>query len=100
DPETGYHVRRVSPTVSLFDVCQRHDPKTHDPAFASVSLVPYLSKPGVVDIWPTTEIICEQGYEIDRPSRLTVHVHSDDDEIEYVTVGGRAVMVIEGSVTF
>jgi len=54
----------------------------------------------VVDVGPTTEIICEQGYEIDRPSRLTVHVHSDDDEIQYVTVGGRAVMVIEGSLTF
>ncbi len=46
-----------------------------------------------------TEIICEQGYEVDRPSRLIVQVLSDDDEISCVQVGGQAVVVIEGSLT-
>jgi len=69
-----------------------------DPATGSASgaLGAYLVKHGVVDVGPTTEIICEQGYEVDRPSRLIVHVHSDDDAIESVAVGGQAVMVIEG----
>lgn len=71
-----------------------------DPATGSASgaLGAYLVKHGVVDVGPTTEIICEQGYEMDRPSRLIVHVHSDDDAIQSVNVGGQAVMVIEGMV--
>jgi trans-2,3-dihydro-3-hydroxyanthranilate isomerase len=73
-----------------------------DPATGSATgaLGAYLVKHGVVDVGPTTEIICEQGYEVDRPSRLIVHVHSEDDEVQSVNVGGQAVMVIEGVVRF
>src|SRR5437660_12300726 len=73
-----------------------------DPATGSASgaLGAYLVKHGVVDVGPTTEIICEQGYAIDCPSRLTVHVHSDEGEIQYATVGGRAGRGIEGCGTF
>ena len=72
-----------------------------DPATGSATgaLGAYLVKHGVVDVGPTTEIICEQGYEIDRPSRLMVHVHSDEDEIQSVHVGGQAVVVIEGVIS-
>ena len=34
---------------------------------------------GVVDVAPTTEIMVEQGYEIERPSQIFVRVESDDD---------------------
>ena len=37
---------------------------------------------GVVDIRPETEITAEQGYEIDRPSRILIQVNSDDDAIQ------------------
>lgn len=73
-----------------------------DPATGSASgaLGAYLVKNGVVDVGPTTEIIMEQGYEIDRPSRILVQVFSDDDKIQEVKVGGQAVMVAEGKLLF
>ena len=42
----------------------------------------------------------EQGYEIDRPSRILVRVFSDDDKIQEIKVGGQAVMVAEGKLLF
>ena len=32
----------------------------------------YLVQNGVVEVGPTTDILIEQGYEIDRPSRILV----------------------------
>ena len=73
-----------------------------DPATGSASgaLGAYLVKNGVVDVGPTTEIVMEQGYEIDRPSRILVQVFSDDDKIQEIKVGGQAVMVAEGKLLF
>ncbi|HZS11099.1 MAG TPA: PhzF family phenazine biosynthesis protein [Nitrospirales bacterium] len=75
---------------------------TEDPATGSASgaLGAYLVQHGVVEVAPTTEIIAEQGYEVDRPSRLLIQVESDDDVIQSVKVGGQAVLVIEGTLTF
>jgi trans-2,3-dihydro-3-hydroxyanthranilate isomerase len=53
-----------------------------------------------VEVRPITEIIAEQGYELDRPSRIHIEVDSDDDEIQKVRVGGQAVMIIEGKLMF
>jgi len=55
---------------------------------------------GVVDVAPMTEIIVEQGYEIDRPSQIFVQVESDDDIIQTVKVGGQCVMTVEGTLKF
>jgi len=73
-----------------------------DPATGSAggALGAYLVKNGVVDVGPTTEVLVEQGYEIDRPSRLTVQVFSDDDAIQEIKVGGQAVMIAEGALMF
>ena len=73
-----------------------------DPATGSASgaLGAYLVKHGVVDIGPTTEIISEQGYEIDRPSKIMIQVFSDDDIIQDIKVGGQVVMVAEGTLVF
>ena len=73
-----------------------------DPATGSASgaLGAYLVKNGVVDVGPTTEIMMEQGYEIDRPSRILVQVFSDDDKIQEIKVGGQAVLVAEGKLLF
>lgn len=90
--ESTVHTRMFASPVGVVE-----DPATGS---ASGALGAYLVKNGVVDVGPTTEILCEQGYEADRPSRLVVHVQSDDDEIQSVHVGGQAVMVIEGSLTF
>jgi trans-2,3-dihydro-3-hydroxyanthranilate isomerase len=55
---------------------------------------------GVIEVRPTTEIVAEQGYEVDRPSRIVIQVESDDDVIQSVKVGGQAVLVVEGTITF
>ena len=73
-----------------------------DPATGSASgaLGAYLVQHGAVEVRPVTEITAEQGYEIDRPSRIFIEVESDDDAIQTVKVGGQAVMLIEGTLTF
>lgn len=73
-----------------------------DPATGSASgaLGAYLVKNGVVDVGPTTEVVIEQGYEIDRPSRILVQVFSDDDMIQEIKVGGQVVMVAEGKMVY
>ncbi len=73
-----------------------------DPATGSASgaLGAYLVKNGVVEVGPTTEVVIEQGYEIDRPSRILVQVFSDDDMIQEIKVGGQVVMVAEGKMVY
>jgi len=73
-----------------------------DPATGSASgaLGAYLVKNGVVDVGPTTEIFSEQGYEIDRPSRILIQVFSDDDMIQKIKVGGQVVLVADGKLRF
>jgi trans-2,3-dihydro-3-hydroxyanthranilate isomerase len=75
---------------------------TEDPATGSASgaLGAYLVRHGVVEVRPITEIIAEQGYEMDRPSLIHIEVESDDDAIQTVKVGGQVVMIIEGRLTF
>jgi trans-2,3-dihydro-3-hydroxyanthranilate isomerase len=73
-----------------------------DPATGSASgaLGAYLVQHGAVEVRPVTEITAEQGYELDRPSRIFIEVESEDDAIQTVKVGGQAVMLIEGTLTF
>lgn len=75
---------------------------TEDPATGSASgaLGAYLVQNGVVEVAARTEIIAEQGYELDRPSRIIIQIDSDDDVIQEVKVGGQVVMVAEGMLTF
>ena len=73
-----------------------------DPATGSAAgaLGAYLLKNGVVEVGPTTELVIEQGYEIDRPSRILVQVYSDDDAIKTIKVGGQVIMVAEGKMMY
>ncbi len=73
-----------------------------DPATGSASgaLGAYLVKNGVVEVGPTTEVVIEQGYEIDRPSRILVQVFSDDDMIQEIKVGGQVMLVAEGKLVY
>jgi trans-2,3-dihydro-3-hydroxyanthranilate isomerase len=86
------HTRMFAPSIGILE-----DPATGS---ASGALGAYLVQNGVVDVAPVTEIIAEQGYEIDRPSRVHIRVDSDDDVIQSVKVGGHCVMVLEGTLKF
>lgn len=92
EPTATVHTRMFAPSIGILE-----DPATGS---ASGALGAYLVQNGVVDVAPTTEIITEQGYEIDRPSCIYVHVDSDDDIIQTVKVGGQCVRVIEGTLNF
>ncbi|NJN69278.1 MAG: PhzF family phenazine biosynthesis protein [Nitrospira sp.] len=86
------HARMFAPKIGILE-----DPATGS---AGGALGAYLVHNGVVEVGPTTEILIEQGYEIDRPSRILVQVKSEDDVIQGVTVGGQCVMVVEGVLRF
>ena len=92
DPFATVHTRVFAPPIGVLE-----DPATGS---ASGALGAYLVQHGVVDVGPTTEIIAEQGYELDRPARIVIQVESDDDAIQEVKVGGQVVLVMEGTITF
>lgn len=92
EPYATVHTRMFAPSIGILE-----DPATGS---ASGALGAYLVQNGVVEVGPMTEVIVEQGYEIDRPSRILVQVESDDDVIQEVKVGGQCVMVAEGTLTF
>lgn len=92
EPFATVHARMFAPSIGI----------PEDPATGSAggALGAYLVQNGAVDVGPMTEIIIEQGYEIERPSRILVQVESDDDMIQSVKVGGQCVMVVEGTLNF
>ncbi len=92
EPFAHVHARMFAPSIGI----------PEDPATGSAggALGAYLVQNGVVEVAPMTEVIIEQGYEIDRPSRILVQVESDDDAIQTVKVGGQCVMVVEGTLNF
>ena len=69
-----------------------------DPATGSASgpLGCYLVRHGLVPGGERVPIVCEQGYEIGRPSRIEVEISGDRDAIHDVRVGGGCVLVGEG----
>ncbi len=92
EPSSTVHARMFAPSIGILE-----DPATGS---ASGALGAYLVQKGVVDVAPTTDIVVEQGYEIERPSQIFVRVESDDDIVKTVKVGGQCVMVVEGTLTF
>ncbi len=69
-----------------------------DPATGSASgpLGCYLVRHGLVEGGERVPIVCEQGYEIGRPSRIEVEISGDRERIREVRVGGGCVLVGEG----
>jgi len=86
------HTRMFAPAIGILE-----DPATGS---ASGAMGAYLVHNGLVEVGPMTELIVEQGYEIERPSRILVQIESDDDAIQEVKVGGQCVMVVEGTLNF
>jgi trans-2,3-dihydro-3-hydroxyanthranilate isomerase len=69
-----------------------------DPATGSACgpLGCYLVKYGLVPSRPESHIICEQGFEMGRPSILHITIGQAHSQINSVKVGGRSVLVGEG----
>ena len=69
-----------------------------DPATGSAAgpLGCYLVRHGLVASGDPAAIVCEQGFEIGRPSRIEVEIRGAREAIREVRVGGGCVLVGEG----
>ena len=92
EPTATVHARMFAPSIGILE-----DPATGS---ASGALGAYLVQNRVVEVTPTTNIVVEQGYEIERPSQIFVQVESEHEVIQTVKVGGQCVMVVEGTLKF
>ncbi|MEY4527280.1 MAG: putative isomerase [Nitrospirota bacterium] len=92
EPDSTVHTRMFAPAIGILE-----DPATGS---ASGALGAYLVHHRIIDAKPTAEIVSEQGYEMDRPSRILIQVDSTDSVIQEVKVGGECVMVVEGELKF
>jgi trans-2,3-dihydro-3-hydroxyanthranilate isomerase len=70
-----------------------------DPATGSASgpLGSYLLYHGVVDADRARAMVSLQGAAMKRPSRIHISIDSNDDRITRVRVGGKSVLVAEGT---
>jgi trans-2,3-dihydro-3-hydroxyanthranilate isomerase len=86
--EATVHARMFAPAAGV----------PEDPATGSASgpLGCYLVRHGLVAAGERVAIVCEQGVEIGRPSRVEVEISGDRDSIHEVRVGGGCVLVGEG----
>jgi trans-2,3-dihydro-3-hydroxyanthranilate isomerase len=89
DPAATAHARHLA----FGTLTPGEDPGTGS---AAGCLSAFLVKEGVLLAAPTAELVIEQGLEIGRPSRITARVDTKGGAIERVCVGGRAVPVGEG----
>ena len=89
---SNVHARMFAPAIGIPE-----DPATGS---ASGALGAYLVQSRIVNVEQKTEIVIEQGYEVERPSRILVQVEMDGEAIETVKVGGQCVMVVEGMLNF
>ncbi len=64
------------------------------------SLIAYMVKHRLVRREPRVRIVCEQGLEMGRPSRLVVEADVSDDRVRSIRVGGTCVTVGEGRLEF
>lgn len=92
EPDSTVHTRMFAPAIGILE-----DPATGS---ASGALGAYLVHHRIIDAKPTAEIVSEQGYEMDRPSRILIQVDSTDSVIQEVKVGGECVTVVEGELKF
>jgi len=69
-----------------------------DPATGSACgpLGCYLVHYGLVPTQPETQVICEQGYEMGRPSLIYITIGQENKNITSVQVGGKSTLVGEG----
>ncbi|MDB5261940.1 MAG: PhzF family phenazine biosynthesis protein [Adhaeribacter sp.] len=88
DPAHTVHGRMFAPAFGI----------PEDPATGSACgpLGCYLVHYNLVSSQPLANIICEQGYEMGRPSLLHITIGNTQQQITSVQVGGKSTLVGEG----
>ena len=88
NPANTVHGRMFAPAFGI----------PEDPATGSACgpLGCYLVQHKLVPEQPVANIVCEQGYEMGRPSLLYLTIGQESNTITQVKVGGKSVLVGEG----
>jgi len=87
--EATAHCRDFAPSVGINEEAAT--------GTASGALAAYLVLNGIITE-PNPRMLFEQGYVMDRPSRIFVEVQGTPSGIDMVKVGGSAVTVMRGSI--
>jgi len=88
--EANVHMRHFAPVVGI-----NEDPTSGG---AAVALGFYLIKNGIVPAEETTRIIVEQGYSLQMPGFVYVHIYTYKKDILRAAFGGQAVLTFEGRI--
>lgn len=88
-PENTIHARMFGTKVGIYE-----DPATGAAASAFAGVAAWFEKPedGV------HSIVIEQGFEMDRPSLITLGMDIEQGRLVQATIGGSAVRVCEGTI--
>ena len=89
-PESTVHCREFAPLVGT--------PEVPAAGTTNRALACYLLRYGLLEI-PLDgrcTVICEQGYEMDRPSKIRTELTLNRGEVVNICVGGVATKVISG----
>jgi trans-2,3-dihydro-3-hydroxyanthranilate isomerase len=89
DPGHAFHARMFAPAMGVPE-----DPATGSAAAAFAGLLGKFARP---DAGEHTYII-EQGYEMGRPSLITLCITIREGELSRVAIGGQVVSVSEGTI--
>lgn len=90
EPESNAHMRHFAPMIGI-----NEDPVSGG---AATSLGYYLVQNNIVPGEEVTRIVVEQGYSLQRPGLIYVHIHTYNKDVIRVTFGGHAVVTFEGRV--
>ena len=90
DPEAMVHCRMFAPHFGI----------PEDPASGAGTgaLTAYLVKHRLIKLANRVKIICEQGVEMGRPSRLIAEANIHEGQASDIRVGGRCVLVGKGQI--
>jgi trans-2,3-dihydro-3-hydroxyanthranilate isomerase len=88
--ESTVHCREFAPLVGT--------PEVPAAGTTNRALACYLLQHGLLEIPPNGRctLICEQGYEMDRPSKVRTELTLNKGEIVNIRVGGLATKTISG----
>ena len=89
-PEATVHCRMFAPYFGI--------PEDAASGAATGALVAYLVKHRLIKYSSKVRIICEQGLEMGRPSRLIAHARISGGQANAIQVGGQCVLVGSGSI--
>ena len=89
NPASTVHARAFAPLIGI----------PEDPATGSAggALGAYLVRHRVIEGLNPSQIVIEQGYEMNRPSTIQVSVTESGGEIQSIQVGGQTRTVLEGT---